>query len=100
MLLISVVTLTFLRIKKPTYKRNTSPVLRNFAHDLLGGVVEIRKHPWLWITILAFTIINIASTGLTAILLPWLIKVHLSLPDTSYGLVNSDLGGQPTGTST
>lgn len=92
MLLISVVTLTFLRIEKPPYKSNSSPTLRNFTRDLLGGVAEIRKHPWLWITILAFTIINIASTGVTAILLPWLIKVHLSLPATSYGLVNSAAG--------
>ncbi|SFJ49353.1 MFS transporter [Thermoflavimicrobium dichotomicum] len=93
MLLISVVALTFLRIEKPIYKpNNNSSILRNFMHDLLGGVVEVRKHPWLWITILAFTVINIASTGLTAILLPWLVKVHLNLPDTSYGLVTSAAG--------
>ncbi|GMA65024.1 MFS transporter [Alicyclobacillus fastidiosus] len=93
MLCISVITLSFLRVPKPRYERHrSSQILRNFGRDLIGGFIELRKHSWLWITIVAFTVINIADTGITAILLPWLVKVHLHLPDTSYGLVNSAAG--------
>nr|WP_286119069.1 MFS transporter [Thermoactinomyces sp. DSM 45891] len=89
LLFISIVVLTFVRVDKPTSKNDTSPVLHNFRHELLGGFIEIRKHPWIWITILAFTIINIGFAGITTILLPWLMKVHLHLSDLSYGLVSS-----------
>ncbi|OFW77882.1 MAG: hypothetical protein A2201_00750, partial [Alicyclobacillus sp. RIFOXYA1_FULL_53_8] len=92
MLLFSVASLTFLRLEKPAWVPKSSSLIHDFTKDLLGGFLELRKHSWLWITILAFTFINIASTGLTAILLPWLIKIHLNLSDISYGLVNTAAG--------
>jgi hypothetical protein len=46
----------------------------------------------LWITIIAFAFINIAGAGITTILLPWLIKVHLGMSAAIYGLVSSASG--------
>ncbi|MFB5192155.1 MFS transporter [Alicyclobacillus fastidiosus] len=93
MLCVSAIMLMFLKIPRVDHEPpNSHSILRGFLHDLVGGLLELRKHSWLWITISAFALINIASTGLTAILLPWLITVHLHLPDTSYGLVNSAAG--------
>lgn len=92
MLLFSVASLTFLRLENPAWVPKSSSLIHDFTQDLLGGFLELRKHSWLWITIVAFTFINIASTGLTAILLPWLIKIHLNLSDISYGLVNTAAG--------
>lgn len=92
MLFLSIIAVAFVKIKSPAYQKKKHSAFRNFMHDIMGGITEVRKHPWLWITILAFTMINIAGSGILSILLPWLVKVHLNLPDTSYGLVSSAAG--------
>ncbi|OPG14943.1 MFS transporter [Ferroacidibacillus organovorans] len=94
MLLASIVSLLFLRIPPP---QKDSALLqgtgmRGYFHELLGGYHELRKHPWLWITIVAFAFLSIASAGLATILVPWLVKVHLHLSDFTYGLVSSASG--------
>ncbi len=63
--------------------------LRNFLYDLSGGARELFKHPWLWITVAAFSFANLCAGGITAVLLPWLIKLHLHDPAYDYGLVTS-----------
>lgn len=91
-LLISVVSLAFLRLGAPARLiPAASSGLRGFA-QLTWGYRELRKHPWLWITIIAFAFINIAGAGITTILLPWLIKVHLGMSAAIYGLVSSASG--------
>jgi len=92
MLLLSVLILTRLHVPAPERVIRAESALRNFLHELTGGFVELRKHEWLWITIVAFGFINVATGGLTTILVPWLIKVHLGLSATSYGLVSSASG--------
>lgn len=93
MLFASVISLTFLRLETPDKRdKTTAGGWTFYFHELLGGYHELRRHPWLWITILAFTFLSISSVGLTTILVPWLIKEHLHLPDWSYGLVNSAAG--------
>ncbi|WAH37549.1 MFS transporter [Alicyclobacillus dauci] len=92
MLLASVVSLTFLHIPAPSKKSSTQHGMRDYFNELLGGYHELRKHPWLWITILAFAFLSIASTGLTTILVPWVVKIHLGLSDSAYGLVSSAAG--------
>jgi len=92
--LISIISLTTLKLASlPGNNSNLTvddrakhPVSR-FAYDLLGGYRELRKHSWLWITILVFAFGNILTSGFTAILLPWLIKVHLNKPAYTYGLL-------------
>ncbi|MDQ7096730.1 MFS transporter [Desulfosporosinus sp. PR] len=94
--LISIVSLAFLRLDSPERISNREASgLRHFAHELTGGYQELRKHQWLWVGIIAAAFINIASSGVTTILLPWLIKVHLGMSDAVYGLIasTSGLGG-------
>lgn len=79
--LISMISLLTLRINMPV-SSGTSNNLRNFALELFGGYQELRKHRWLWITIVAFAFINTASAGFVPILIPWLIKEHLGCPLT------------------
>ena len=92
-LLISVASLAFLRLNrvKRTSEAQRSGV-RQFLNDIAGGYLALRRHDWLWITIVAFALINISSGGISAILVPWLIKVHLDLPPWVYGLVSSASG--------
>jgi MFS family permease len=66
--------------------------LRGFWRELLAGVEELRKHPWLWVTIVVFSAVNIALTGILLVLLPWLIRVHLHMSPSDYGLISSASG--------
>lgn len=66
--------------------------LSSYGEELLGGYRELRKHPWLWITILAFGLVNVASGGITSIMLPWLIKVHLLKSASLYGVITACSG--------
>lgn len=47
----------------------------SWKNDLLDGISILRGHPWLWITILAFSFINICFSGIIVVLVPWLFKV-------------------------
>lgn len=85
----SVVSLLFLHVPAPKRKLTADIGLRHFVRELAGGFYALREHPWLWVTICVFAFINIGTGGVTAIILPWLIKVHLSLPFYAYGLVSS-----------
>ncbi|WP_415663191.1 MULTISPECIES: MFS transporter [Saccharibacillus] len=64
----------------------TSSVLSGFGAEFMEGVHVLRKLPWLWITILAFSLLNICYTGIVAVLVPWLFKVHHGLPPSVYGI--------------
>ncbi|QQZ08660.1 MFS transporter [Heyndrickxia vini] len=70
---------------------NTSPK-RSIKQDLLEGIEVIRQQSWLWITILAFSVINIFWGGIMKVLLPWLINVHYQFDPTVFGLVISASG--------
>lgn len=92
-LLISITSLAFLRL--PRVARATEPEQRRifqFFTEIAGGYSALRRHDWLWTTILAFTFINISSGGIGTILVPWLIKVHLGLSASAYGLYSSAAG--------
>ncbi len=64
----------------------TPSVLSGFGAEFMEGVHVLRKLPWLWITILAFSLLNICYTGIVAVLVPWLFKVHHGLPPSVYGI--------------
>lgn len=92
-LAISVTSLTFLRLKSPNRSASEHiKGLRNFLYELSGGFTELRQRQWLWVTIVAFAVVNVCGTGIISILLPWLIKVHLGLSATTFGLVSSASG--------
>ncbi|AIQ71045.1 MFS transporter [Paenibacillus graminis] len=58
----------------------------DWKQDFMEGLAVLRSHPWLWITILAFSFINICYGGITSILVPWLFKVHHGWEPYLYGL--------------
>lgn len=58
----------------------------HWKDDFKEGIAVLRSHPWLWITILAFSFINICFTGITSVLIPWLFKVHHGWDPYLYGL--------------
>lgn len=64
----------------------TPSLLSGFGAEFMEGVHVLRKLPWLWITILAFSLLNICYTGIVAVLVPWLFKVHHGLPPSVYGI--------------
>lgn len=43
-------------------------------------------------TISAFAFVNVTTVGVTAILIPWLVRVHLTQSATVYGLLTSAAG--------
>ncbi|MCL1631881.1 MFS transporter [Sporolactobacillus sp. CPB3-1] len=87
--LISFVCLLYLtkegEIQTDTARTNST----SFLQDCFGGFEVIKKNTWLWVTILAFSLINICTTGISAIILPWLLNVHDQFPSYIYGLVMS-----------
>ncbi|KRF39173.1 MFS transporter [Paenibacillus sp. Soil787] len=87
--LFSFLCLLFL-VKKSLY----APIIKQIADqpstslksEFLEGIKILKGHPWLWITILAFSFINISYSGISVILVPWLFKVHLQLDPLMYGI--------------
>lgn len=77
--------LLFLRKLIPYQKREITPA-SNVKGDFTEGLSILKGNPWLWITILAFSFINICFGGLVIVLIPWLFKVHLSLSPYVYGI--------------
>lgn len=63
-----------------------------FLSDFMEGFLVLKGIPWLWITILAFSLINICTGGIIRVLLPWLINNHHHLEPYVYGLIISASG--------
>ncbi|MEI4621109.1 MFS transporter [Bacillus cereus] len=58
----------------------------NFKKDFTEGIVVLKSHPWLWITILAFSFINICHAGIIVVLIPWLFHIHHQFEPFVYGI--------------
>jgi MFS family permease len=96
--LLSLVCLIYLRkvllvrLKPESSEPSSSAVIQapettpNWKDDFKEGIAVLRSHPWLWITILAFSFINICYAGITSILVPWLFKIHHGWEPYIYGL--------------
>lgn len=90
--LISTASLLFVkvpRLESSVPAKAKSKVWQSLRAELLSGYYELRKHDWLWVTILAFSLINILGRGMVAVLLPWLINIHLQMPSYDFGFVSS-----------
>lgn len=84
--LLSLRSLTF---QKPTVsfeKKNS------IKQDFFEGIEVLKQDSWLWITILAFSLINIFSGGIIQILIPWLINIYYDFEPVVFGLVLSASG--------
>lgn len=54
--------------------------------DLIEGFSVLKQHAWLWVTILAFSLINICYSGIITVLIPWLFKIHYGFSPSVYGI--------------
>ncbi len=93
----SVISLFFVRLQVSgvdvsTHLPSANHSLKRFTAELMRGFNELKKHQWLWITILVFAFIHIADQGIVSVLLPWLIKIHLNFTTFDYGLITSASG--------
>jgi MFS family permease len=82
--LVSFFFLLLLRRAAPLRNSRSGTPVR-IREDFREGIDVLRSHPWLWITILAFSFINICYSGLVVVLIPWLFKIHLQLNSFAYG---------------
>ncbi len=57
--------------------------------DMWEGLRYVRRIPWLWITILAFTVVNVAEAGPRNVVLPIFVGVELGGGPTAIGLALS-----------
>ncbi|MDU4697250.1 MULTISPECIES: MFS transporter [Paenibacillus] len=54
--------------------------------DFKEGFAVLKAKPWLWITIVAFSLVNICFGAIVTVVIPWLFKIHLDLQPYVYGL--------------
>ena len=84
--LLSFVCLLFLKEikfnKVQKFERNKV----NYKQDFMEGILVLKSHPWLWITILVFSFVNICYAGIIVVLIPWLFNVHHHFEAYVYGL--------------
>ncbi|WP_322904706.1 MFS transporter [Paenibacillus campi] len=64
----------------------------SIAADLLEGLLVLKAHPWLWITIVVFSLLNICYQGIVVVLVPWLFKIHYGFSPVVYGLAMAGSG--------
>jgi MFS family permease len=64
----------------------------SIKQDFFEGIEVLKQESWLWITILAFSFVNIFSGGIIRILIPWLINVYYKFEPVVFGLVLSASG--------
>ncbi|MGE7884614.1 MFS transporter [Bacillus sp. NPDC094077] len=87
--------LCLLFLKEIKFKKVKS-IERNkvdYKTDFMEGVLVLKSHPWLWITILVFSFVNICYAGIIVVLIPWLFNVHHHFDAYVYGLGMASSGG-------
>ncbi len=71
-------------------KRENQPGQKSsIKQDFIEGIVVLKEQSWLWVTILAFSIVNIFSGGIMRILIPWLINIYYKFEPVVFGLILS-----------
>ncbi|WP_440603091.1 MFS transporter [Bacillus sp. GB_SG_008] len=91
--LLSFICLLFLRDLTAKKVQDRADNKVNLKKDFIEGIVVLKSHPWLWITILAFSFINICHAGIVVILIPWLFNIHHHFEPFVYGLGMAFSGG-------
>ncbi|MBO1624630.1 MFS transporter [Bacillus arachidis] len=84
--LLSFICLLFLKDVTAKKVQEQTNQKMNFKKDFTEGIVVLKSHPWLWITILAFSFINICHAGIIVVLIPWLFNVHHQFEPFVYGI--------------
>lgn len=65
----------------------------DYKKEFMEGVLVLKSHPWLWITILVFSFVNICYAGIIVVLIPWLFNIHHHFEAYVYGLGMASSGG-------
>ena len=64
----------------------------SFKDHFLEGFIILKSNTWLWVTILSFSFINICTSGVLGVLIPWLINIHFHFKPYIYGILISASG--------
>ncbi|PGT20097.1 MFS transporter [Bacillus cereus] len=91
--LLSFLCLLFLKEIKFKKVKSIEKSKIDYKQEFMEGVVVLKSHPWLWITILVFSFINICYAGIIVVLIPWLFNVHHHFEAYVYGLGMAFSGG-------
>ena len=91
--LLSFICLLFLKDVTAKKVQEQTNQKMNFKKDFTEGIVVLKSHPWLWITILAFSFINICHAGIIVVLIPWLFNIHHQFEPFVYGIGMACSGG-------
>ncbi|MFT8470619.1 MAG: MFS transporter [Oenococcus sp.] len=73
--------------KEETFRKGCS-----FFREAFKGFSVLIQNTWLWVTILDLSFLNICRSGITSILLPWVVRFHFGFPSFVYGLIMSGEG--------
>lgn len=65
----------------------------DYKKEFMEGVLVLKSHPWLWITILVFSFVNICYAGIIVVLIPWLFNIHHHFEAYVYGMGMASSGG-------
>ncbi|PLR94135.1 MFS transporter [Bacillus sp. T33-2] len=91
--LLSFICLLFIRDLTSKTETKSEAYKFNMMKDFAEGVAVLKSQPWLWVTILAFSFINICYAGIIVVLIPWLFNVHYDFDPFIYGLAMAFSGG-------
>ncbi|MGG6309562.1 MFS transporter [Paenibacillus macerans] len=72
---------------------NPSEGASGLGTDFKEGLDVLKSKPWLWITILAFSLVNICFGAVVTVVIPWLFKIHLEFAPYVYGIAVTCAGG-------
>lgn len=78
--------------EKYSGKLNNTWSMQMILEEYRSGLSIIIKTKWIYLTIIAFSIANIAYSGIYKVLLPWFVEDFLSLQSTYYGVLISFSG--------
>lgn len=90
--LISFICLLFLLKEGCIVSQNNKKHKPTFLQECFAGIHELSREKWLWVTIIASGAINVCLSGVSTILIPWMIKSYFHFPIYIYGIVMSSQG--------
>ncbi|UFH99417.1 MFS transporter [Bacillus toyonensis] len=91
--LLSFLCLLFLKEIKFKKIKSIEKSKVDYKKEFMEGVLVLKSHPWLWITIFVFSFVNICYAGIIVVLIPWLFNIHHHFEAYVYGLGMASSGG-------
>lgn len=79
--------ITLLGLSPLPFSADARPDKRSMLADVREGVAVVFSRPWLWGTVITSAVVNVGVTSSTVVLIPWLLKYHLHVSASDYGIV-------------